>query len=108
MTQPQQTKARTAGPRIQKRDNQGRYDHEGDWDRLCVCGHTLGVHCAESPADCLLHSFADYTQERVEHANTPNPECGCAKFRPKRSKGKFVYLDRAALLLANPKPSGAE
>lgn len=81
-----------------KRDQQGRYDHEGDWDRLCVCGHTLGVHCGGSPTDCLLYSFADYTKERKSHANQPSVDCGCEKFRAKRSKGKFVYLNKAGIV----------
>jgi hypothetical protein len=80
---------------LPKRDTLGRYDYEKDWDRLCVCGHSLGVHAAGSPADCLLHSFANLnSQERREHVNAPPANCGCERFRPKRSKGKFVYLQK--------------
>ena len=27
----------------------GRYTYEGQWDRLCRCGLTLGQHTAEAP-----------------------------------------------------------
>lgn len=95
MTRAPKLEADAKLPRIQKRDDQGRYDHAGDWDRLCVCGHTLGVHCAGSPADCLLHSFASHREERTDHAHQPDANCGCEKFRPKRKGGKFVYLERS-------------
>ena len=79
-----------------KRDQQGRYDYEKDWDRLCVCGHTLGVHAADSPADCLLYSFLREDHQHVkDHKNSPDRNCGCEKFRPKRKGGKNVYLTRA-------------
>lgn len=26
----------------------GQYKHQGGWDRVCKCGHTLGVHTAAS------------------------------------------------------------
>lgn len=80
-----------------KRDQQGRYDYKNDWDRLCVCGHTLGVHSAGSPAECLLYSFGDqWHQETQDHQHQPDKNCGCEKFRPKRKNGKNVYLERTA------------
>jgi hypothetical protein len=77
-----------------KRDEQGRYDYENDWDRLCVCGHTLGVHASGSPADCLLYSFGDHHSEIKDHLHQPDKNCGCQKFRAARKGGKFVYLQR--------------
>jgi hypothetical protein len=78
-----------------KRDQQGRYDYKNDWDRLCVCGHTLGVHCAGSPADCLLYSHSDRDQVVQDHKHQPDKNCGCEKFRPRRKGGKSIYLMRA-------------
>lgn len=77
------------------RDQQGRFDYFNEWDRLCVCGHSLGVHYAESPRECCLNTFGDKSgKEHRDHANSPPEDCGCDRFRPKRSKGKFVYLQK--------------
>lgn len=43
--------------RVPKRETDGRYAFDGNLNRVCVCGHTLGVHASGSPADCLLYSF---------------------------------------------------
>jgi hypothetical protein len=57
----------------QKRDRRnGRYTFDGDFDRLCRCGHTLGVHLAEAPHDCIARDFQ------------PGVECDCVKFQPQR------------------------
>ncbi len=72
-----------------KREYDGKYAFDGDLSRLCVCGHTLGVHGAGSPADCILYSFNPRELERElasgEHRNS-NVECGCVKFRLSRRK----------------------
>ncbi len=34
------------------RDARGRFDVR-NFDTLCVCGHTLGVHLAAKPRDCM-------------------------------------------------------
>jgi hypothetical protein len=70
--------------RSPKREVDGKYAHEGGYDRLCVCGHTLGVHSAGSPADCLLYSIPNHP----ELLTTTNVECGCLKFRLSRKKGE--------------------
>lgn len=59
-----------------KREPNGRFDYVRNWERLCVCGHTLGVHAAGSPADCLFYSFPE---------NSGDP-CRCPKFRPSKRK----------------------
>lgn len=61
-------------PRDQMRERQtGRYGYVNQWERLCRCGHTLGVHTAEPPHECIARDF-DRTAT----------SCGCMKFRPKR------------------------
>jgi hypothetical protein len=48
----------------------GRYTYDEKYERLCVCGHPLGKHSAESPHDCFVGQFGE-------------PEsCECPKFRP--------------------------
>jgi hypothetical protein len=61
--------------KIQNRTRSGRYDYDGDMDRLCVCGHTLGQHAAASPHDCFVN-------EALGHEGEEN--CTCPKFRPAR------------------------
>jgi len=78
----------------QWRENDGRFGFHSDWDRLCVCGHSLGVHYGAAPRGCCLDTFAEWREERTSHAGCPPAQCGCEKFRPKKSKGKFVYLER--------------
>lgn len=63
--------------KLKKRETDGKYAHEGGWERLCVCGHTLGVHSAGSPADCLLYSIPNHS----ELLTALNVECGCMKFK---------------------------
>ena len=70
--------------RFRKREQNGQYAHTGNWDRLCVCGHTLGDHCAGSPADCLFYSFPE--SERRNKPGADRPNCGCEKFRLSRAK----------------------
>ena len=53
----------------------GQFGFDGQWDRLCVCGHRLGVHgCAG--VECLAGTNVP---------DDPNPrgvECLCTKFKP--------------------------
>ncbi len=56
----------------------GRYSFEGQWERLCVCGRTLGVHDAEPP-----HAFADFSREELANGG---PECD--RFRPRKKGAK--------------------
>ena len=57
----------------------GQYTFDGDWARLCVCGHTLGVHGGEAPHDCLAGTNC---------LNDPHPGvfCDCQKFRPAKPR----------------------
>jgi hypothetical protein len=68
----------------QKREHDGCYAFDGNLDRLCVCGHTLGVHSAGSPADCLLYSFPDGAVE-LKGQQLPI-DCGCKRFRLSRKQ----------------------
>lgn len=70
----------------QKREPNGRYDFDGNLDRLCVCGHRLGDHSAGSPADCVVYSFSE--ADRTKMYNGDKPNCGCLKFRLSRKKAK--------------------
>ena len=85
----------------QKREHDGRYAFDGNYDRVCVCGHTLGVHGAGSPADCLLYSFND-AEKATELASGKHTnleiDCGCQKFRLTHLKTKF---ERGGLRLWN-------
>jgi len=57
------------------RTRTGRYTFENQWERLCVCGRTLGVHDGEAP-----HAFGDLVLD-------PRPGLpDCARFRPARKK----------------------
>lgn len=47
----------------------GQYAYDQNWDRMCRCGHTLGVHVSGG-FDCI---------NVVEGDRTP---CDCEKFRP--------------------------
>lgn len=73
----------TAKKRQQDRADDGRYTFDGNLDRLCVCGHRLGMHAGAHPHDCLAYSFPVGNPERPENA-----ECGCLKFRLSRRKPK--------------------
>lgn len=66
--------------RPQERADDGRYTFDGNLDRLCVCGHTLGEHSGGAPHDCLVYS---YPENDPKHA-----DCDCLKFRPSRRKPK--------------------
>lgn len=63
-------------PKTQPRNKKtGQYSFEGNWDRLCVCGHRLGAHAGEPPHDC----FSGQMDDGGEY-------CDCPKFRPSRRK----------------------
>ena len=67
-----------------KRESNGQYAFDGKLERICVCGHTLAVHCAGSPADCLFYSLP--ASERKGQQGESNPNCDCAKFRQSRKQ----------------------
>lgn len=63
-----------------KRENEyrdpatGQYSYFGDFDRLCVCGHSLGAHIAGG-FECGTNP-ADYPETKG---------CQCQKFKPTRN-----------------------
>ena len=59
--------------KVQARDQDGKYKLWGNWDRVCVCGHRLGDHFAESPRNCCV-------DDSEEH---------CIKFRETKDKEKI-------------------
>lgn len=67
----------------------GRYTYEGQWERMCVCGHTLGVHSAvrlrdeetgKMLQDCLTGTGVE------EDPALFGKFCDCTLFRPSRKK----------------------
>lgn len=53
----------------------GQFGFDGNFDRLCKCGHRLGVH-GPAGVECLAGTNVP---------DDPNPrgvECPCVKFRP--------------------------
>jgi len=64
------------------RERDGRYTYSPRMERLCVCGHALGVHTSErvkttegTMQPCICHEFSD------------EGHCDCECFKPER-KGK--------------------
>lgn len=75
--------------KIIKREYNGQFAFDGNFDRLCVCGHTLGVHSAGSPAGCLLYSLSDAEKSQevtLRKQLNPDVNCGCVRFRLSRKK----------------------
>lgn len=61
----------------QLRDPQtGQYAYDGNWGRMCVCGHTLGVHCAGG--------FECFAGTNCLNDPQPGTRCACQKFRQSR------------------------
>lgn len=59
----------------QPRDDAGRYDI-GKMETPCLCGHTLAVHTAAAPHECL-------NSDRFLDGADGQP-CECARFRARR------------------------
>ena len=65
-----------AHARTQPREQEsGRFAYDGDFDRLCRCGHRLGVHTAGG-LDCLAGSGV------TDDPSSAGELCDCRKFRP--------------------------
>lgn len=90
--------------RIQSREtNSGQYTFDGGLERLCGCGHSLGVHSAarvrdkvngKTYQDCFVDTFGiesvknsmnPFDQEIYRHMLTGN-KCNCICFKPARKK----------------------
>jgi hypothetical protein len=68
--------------RNQIRDNvTGQYAFDGNMDRVCVCGHTLGIHCAGG-FDC----FAQPTEGHPFYVEGLVAPCDCQRFHQSRKK----------------------
>lgn len=76
-----------AAIRTRKREHDGRYAFDGNLQRLCVCRHSLSVHSAGSPADCLLYSLpSNDPQREIENRHGGIEDCGCRRFQLARTK----------------------
>lgn len=73
---------------IQNRDKRdGRYTFDGKWDRLCVCGHELGVHYGAAPHECdNLNRVHSMGEKHPQAFRVQAKSCDCQKFRPSRKK----------------------
>lgn len=60
----------------------GRYTYDGDWDRLCVCGHTLGTHTAVRARNPETGKM----EQPCIVGDLGHEFCDCSCFRPKREK----------------------
>lgn len=67
-----------------QRDDDGKYTFDGRLDRMCVCGHTLGVHGAGGQRDCVFYSLSE--REKQGEPGYDKPNCGCPRFRETRKK----------------------
>jgi len=56
---------------LMAREPDGRF--AAGFDRVCVCGHTLGEHAAANPRPCFHGDFS-----------TDGSDCDCETFRRKR------------------------
>lgn len=65
-----------------KRESTGRYTFDGNLDRMCVCGHTLGVHSCGDDAGCIFYSLSQ--AERLGQPGENHKDCGCQRFRQSR------------------------
>lgn len=59
-------------------ETNGQFAMQNNYARMCVCGHTLGDHCAGG-FDCLHGTGA-------EEPRTTDAPCTCQKFRQSRKK----------------------
>ncbi len=72
--------------RMNRDQKSGQFVHDEDFDRMCTCGHTLGIHTAASVGGerpCMHGTFK-------EHA--PSALCGCRKFKLKRVARKGLVV----------------
>ena len=68
----------------------GRFGFDGNMDRICVCGHLLGVHGPRG-IECLAGTNVP------DDPNPPGVECSCTRFKPApapRTVSVECYYDR--------------
>jgi hypothetical protein len=68
-------------PKEIRREADGRYGFDGNWDRLCVCGHSLGVHAAQNDTG----KRPCFNEDSGIVGGTGEP-CDCEHFRPSKKK----------------------
>lgn len=59
----------------------GQYAYWNNFDRVCECGHTLGIHCAGG-FDC----FACPPGKGPFPVEGLTEHCTCQKFKPQRKR----------------------
>ena len=65
----------------------GQYGFQGDWNRLCVCGHELGFHGGEAPHECFNEDRLNIgSGDGLDAKRVPPTTCACRRFRPSRKK----------------------
>lgn len=62
-----------------RREADGRYGFDGNWERLCVCGHTLGIHAAQNDTG----KRPCFNEDSGIVGATGEP-CDCKHFRPSK------------------------
>lgn len=63
----------------------GRYTYDGNLERLCVCGHSLGVHCATRlKIDGKMVQDCFFGGNRLGEGDDDVPCCDCQCFKPAR------------------------
>lgn len=55
----------------------GQYTYSSNFERMCVCGHSLAVHTGEAPHSCMNDDT---------YAGGTGEACDCEKFRLARGK----------------------
>ncbi len=69
-----------------REDATGQFGFVGDWARICVCGHELGVHGGEAPHECFNEDRNNMPRFEGELTGIAAEPCGCRRFRPSRRK----------------------
>lgn len=57
----------------------GQYTFTGGMERLCKCGHSLGVHCATR-----IKTETGMIQDCMNHDVGDGKVCDCKCFKPKK------------------------
>lgn len=74
----------------------GRYTFDGNLERLCVCGHPLGAHCATrmKDRDGKVYQECFWGGQRCD-SGYDDVACECLVFRPSKSKNKQTLESKA-------------
>jgi hypothetical protein len=58
-----------------------RFAFDNNFERMCICGHKLGVH-GPGGIECLAGTNVP------DDPNPPGVECECVRFKPSRKRVK--------------------